>query len=140
MQKDVCKCGRKCRSKGQRDCQACHRIAVAKYRVAHSLTPEARAKARCRAYAAVYLKRGKILRLACEVCGSLSSVMHHDDYTAPLSIRWLCRRHLPPKIVVIVRDRTNLAHIPGDGHAPPPPMVVEEARDPYQEDAHLTRP
>src|SRR5262245_57418077 len=38
------------------------------------------------------LKRGKIKRQPCEVCGSTAQ-MHHDDYSRPLEVRWLCRPH-----------------------------------------------
>jgi hypothetical protein len=40
----------------------------------------------------MYLKRGKITQKPCEVCGELAQ-MHHDDYSRPLDVRWLCREH-----------------------------------------------
>jgi hypothetical protein len=47
------------------------------------------------ARAAVYnaVKRGSLVRLPCEVCGEPKSQGHHDDYSKPLSVRWLCRTH-----------------------------------------------
>lgn len=45
-----------------------------------------------RAYAHVYLYRGKIDRLLCEVCGE-DAEMHHPDYSKPLEVIWLCRAH-----------------------------------------------
>lgn len=36
---------------------------------------------------------GVILKLPCEVCGSVNSVAHHDDYLLPLEVRWLCQAH-----------------------------------------------
>jgi hypothetical protein len=39
------------------------------------------------------LRRGEMVRLPCEVCGEPRSEGHHDDYTKPLDVRWLCRTH-----------------------------------------------
>lgn len=39
------------------------------------------------------LKSGDLVRQACEVCGYLRTDAHHDDYCAPLKVRWLCRQH-----------------------------------------------
>lgn len=39
------------------------------------------------------LKHGKLIKSPCEVCGSLVVQAHHDDYSKPLSVRWLCRQH-----------------------------------------------
>jgi len=39
------------------------------------------------------IKSGKIIKKPCEVCGEIKSEAHHDDYSKPLSIRWLCKKH-----------------------------------------------
>ena len=37
---------------------------------------------------------GRIEKQPCEVCGTRVAVhAHHDDYTKPLDVRWLCARH-----------------------------------------------
>jgi ferric-dicitrate binding protein FerR (iron transport regulator) len=38
------------------------------------------------------LRRGSLLRKPCEVCGGKAEA-HHDDYSKPLEVRWLCRAH-----------------------------------------------
>ena len=39
------------------------------------------------------VRDGKLLRQPCEVCGSQSAQAHHDDYSKPLDVRWLCTTH-----------------------------------------------
>ena len=39
------------------------------------------------------LKNGELVRQRCEVCGHPRTDAHHDDYAAPLQVRWLCRQH-----------------------------------------------
>ncbi|URY10773.1 endonuclease VII [Shigella phage ESh4] len=39
------------------------------------------------------LRDGKVEKSPCEICGSEKSVAHHDDYSKPLSVRWLCQAH-----------------------------------------------
>ena len=39
------------------------------------------------------IELGTIARMPCEVCGNSKVDAHHDDYTKPLEIRWLCRKH-----------------------------------------------
>lgn len=39
------------------------------------------------------LYTGALVRQPCEVCGKPNGHAHHDDYTKPLEVRWLCRRH-----------------------------------------------
>ncbi len=36
--------------------------------------------------------RGTLTPGLCEVCGK-NAEAHHDDYSAPLEVRWLCRPH-----------------------------------------------
>ena len=35
---------------------------------------------------------GKLTRLPCEKCENPHSEAHHDDYSKPLEVRWLCRQ------------------------------------------------
>jgi hypothetical protein len=62
-----------------------------RHRATHPLSVEQKRKDNCRSYAQVYLKRGKIQRLPCVTCASSAAQMHHEDYTKPLVIVWMCR-------------------------------------------------
>lgn len=56
------------------------------YRMRHPEKTSARRKVR---YA---LSKGYITKQSCEECGEEKAQAHHDDYSKPLDIRWLCQR------------------------------------------------
>lgn len=39
------------------------------------------------------LRIDQLIRKPCEVCGDPHSQGHHRDYTKPLEVVWLCRKH-----------------------------------------------
>lgn len=39
------------------------------------------------------IRTGKIQRQPCEVCGNPKSHGHHDDYSRPYDVKWLCVTH-----------------------------------------------
>lgn len=39
------------------------------------------------------IKCGRMKRQLCEVCGDPNTHGHHDDYSRPLDVRWLCPKH-----------------------------------------------
>ena len=43
------------------------------------------------AYQAVY--NAKLQKQPCGVCGATPAEAHHDDYSKPLEVRWLCSLH-----------------------------------------------
>jgi hypothetical protein len=55
----------------------------------------ARARGRVTAQVTAAIQRGDLIRPEkCEACGCAPTEKlhgHHDDYTKPLSVRWLCR-------------------------------------------------
>jgi len=39
------------------------------------------------------IRAGKLKRKPCDVCGTTKVDGHHEDYTKPLEVIWLCRKH-----------------------------------------------
>lgn len=37
------------------------------------------------------IKTGKLIKQPCEFCGETEVFAHHDDYSKPLEVRWVCR-------------------------------------------------
>lgn len=50
-------------------------------------------KSKVRSYTKVYVRRGKIEKKPCEVCGEQKAEIHHLDYSDPFLIKWLCFKH-----------------------------------------------
>jgi hypothetical protein len=69
-------------------------------------------KAKARNAVSNALRDGRILRQPCEVCGAKAQA-HHDDYSKPLEVRWLCFQHH--------RER---AHKQTVGSAPIQPFLI----------------
>ena len=69
-----------------------HAKLMRKWRRTHPLTIEQRRRDIARSYAGVYLRRGKIKRSPCSQCHEPGQHMHHEDYSRPLNIEWLCKR------------------------------------------------
>jgi len=84
-------CGKNKKREGQSNCRICHATYMRGWRKINPLTESQRKKDNCRSYSGVYLSRGKLARQTCEICGSRKSQMHHEDYSKPLKVNWLCR-------------------------------------------------
>lgn len=94
-------------------CKACTRYDVRQNRAAkrdyynaydreRSKNPEriksirnSRERHKHRASVAVHnaVRRGKMSKRPCEVCGASKVEAHHTDYSKPLEVMWLCRKH-----------------------------------------------
>lgn len=100
------------------------------------MTDEQRMKDSARSYANTYLRRGKIERKGCRVCGEPAE-MHHPDYARPLEVVWLCRRHHLDLHSVSI-EAEELAEPPAGpgvraqivGVTVEPPILVDDASSP----------
>jgi len=83
----------------QRYCRACKNIHTKINRKQNSeLSELEKMKANARSYLNVYLKRGKIIKTNCILCGDSNVEAHQSDYTKPLEVIWFCRKcHLEYK-------------------------------------------
>jgi hypothetical protein len=39
------------------------------------------------------VKSGELKRLPCWICGALKVEAHHEDYSKPLEVIWVCNKH-----------------------------------------------
>lgn len=86
------RCKERPRRRGQRWCKECHAAYMRANRPRHSeLSDEARKKANTRSYTNTLVKRRHLVREPCESCGALEVEAHHEDYSDPRTVRWLCR-------------------------------------------------
>lgn len=84
-----------------KQCPRCHQMVAFWFnrkvcvhcRRAEKETPEHKAKAKIWRLVNDAIRSEKLKRGPCEVCGAAKTDAHHDDYTKPFSVRWLCRAH-----------------------------------------------
>lgn len=74
-------CGKVKETRAQKRCISCkEKINAIKYFARHSVKNA--------------MRRGEMIKMPCEVCKTTEDIQaHHDDYTKPLIVRWLCRKH-----------------------------------------------
>ena len=67
------------------------RLSRLKYtRTMRALYPE---KFKARSAIKRAIRSGKIKRLPCEICGDKNTHGHHEDYSKPMEVKWLCPLH-----------------------------------------------
>ena len=76
----------------RRRAKAPHRRALSS-RVAKEYRKTHPKRAKANRKVAYHVRAGHLKQKPCEVCGSETSVAHHDDYSAPLDVMWLCQPH-----------------------------------------------
>lgn len=78
-------------------CDECYRRKrrphIKPYVPVRELDDQSKLKAKARRLLRSNVYRGKIKRQPCEVCGSMDAHGHHEDYTKPLDVVWLCVLH-----------------------------------------------
>lgn len=83
-------CGVPCRQKGNarqlRTPEGWH------YRQAHFKATRDKHKVACRRKTRAAIKSGALVPEPCDHCGADKVEAHHEDYTLPLDVTWLCRR------------------------------------------------
>ncbi len=89
-----CECGQPDDLHADRNCRIYHNAYMREHRPKYSeLSDRDRQRSNVRAYANTYLRRGLITRQPCIECGSEDSQMHHENYSKPLVVIWLCQLH-----------------------------------------------
>lgn len=63
------------------------------YKLKSENIPGFQFKKAAQAYTYRCIRDGLLVRKPCEVCGNIKVDAHHDDYTKPMDVRWLCRKH-----------------------------------------------
>ena len=94
MKETLCsRCKASVERENQRYCLSCHSAYMRQYRKTHKLSEEQRKKGIIRSKVKMRVRRGKLKKLPCEICGEQKVHAHHDDYRRPYDIRWLCKYH-----------------------------------------------
>jgi hypothetical protein len=64
-----------------------------KIRLKYLTSEEQSLKRKARVTTQTRIKQGILKKCPCEVCGTAMVEAHHPDYSKPLDVKWLCRKH-----------------------------------------------
>lgn len=57
------------------------------------------------------LLNGTLIKMPCQQCGELKTEAHHDDYSQPMEVLWLCKLHHAERHVELRRkERLKTIH------------------------------
>lgn len=90
---NLCSSCKKVKDRKGRYCSKCHAAYMREWRKFHPLTKEQRFKHNVRSKLNVYIRKGRVKKHPCEVCGDKNSQGHHEDYNKPFEVVWLCQKH-----------------------------------------------
>lgn len=86
-------CRVKVNNLNKRYCKKCHNEYMREWRKTHPLKHEQKIKDIIRSKVQMRIRRGILVPEVCEMCGEAKVEAHHDDYSQPYNIRWLCFKH-----------------------------------------------
>lgn len=64
-----------------------------KYAEKYRKNPNNKEKIEARKKVYIELRAGRLKKESCWACGSEKTQAHHEDYSRPLDIVWLCKEH-----------------------------------------------
>lgn len=76
-----------------RRCKSCHAAQNRKYRAQGKGLNKTSLKRFARETLNLAVHHGLLEKNPCEVCGETKVEAHHNDYSKPLEVQWLCKRH-----------------------------------------------
>jgi len=74
-------------------CKKCAAKYNREWRKKNPRSPEDKYKDNVRAKTRYRIVKGILIKKPCELCGEEKVEAHHDDYSKPFEIRWLCIKH-----------------------------------------------
>jgi hypothetical protein len=78
---------------GRRRCRTCNRVRDRMAMRAYRNLKDVRWRGQARQAVRSALRSGRLHRQPCVVCGATDVEAHHEDYSQPLTVIWLCPEH-----------------------------------------------
>lgn len=86
------------------------------YEADYRKRPDVRAKIKARSKVLSALRVGRLQKLNCQVCDAPNAEAHHDDYSRPLDVIWLCKLHHQERHQMLLDQVSNPAILKEQPH------------------------